>query len=204
MTRRVVVLASGAGSNLQALIDAARSGVLGADIAAVVSNVPGCGALARASAHGIPAETVEPLAGEKRTDYDTRLSGVVGPLGPDLVVLAGWMRILTGAFLDNVGAPVINLHPALPGQFPGVDAIGRAWAERHDGRTESGVMVHLVPDEGVDDGPVIAVCTVPLRPTDSLEEFTTRMHAAEHRLIVDATADALRVPNERTKEQSHR
>ncbi len=204
MTRRVVVLASGAGSNLQALIDATRSGVLGADIVAVVSNVPGCGALARASAHGISGITVERLAGERRTDYDTRLSGVVGPLGPDLVVLAGWMRILTGAFLDNVGAPVINLHPALPGQLPGVDAIGRAWAERHDGRTESGVMVHLVPDEGVDVGPVIAVCTVPLRPADSLEEFTARMHAAEHRLIVDATADALRVPNEQTKEQSHR
>jgi phosphoribosylglycinamide formyltransferase-1 len=204
MTGRVVVLASGAGSNLQALIDASLSGVLGADIVAVVSNVPGCGALARASAHGIPGEAVELVAGEKRTQYDTRLSRVVGPHRPDLVVLAGWMRILTDAFLDSVGAPVVNLHPALPGQFPGVDSIGRAWAERHDGRTESGVMVHLVPDEGVDDGPVIAVCTVPLQPTDSLAEFTARMHAAEHRLIVGAVAEALRVPDQRTKEQLHR
>ena len=105
-------------------------------------------------------------------------------------MLAGWMRIL-GA---DVGAafPIINLHPALPGAFSGTRAIGRAFEAWQAGEiTETGVMVHWVPDAGVDDGPVIATETVSFEPGDSLEAFACRMHQAEHRLIVAATREAL-------------
>lgn len=125
--------------------------------------------------------------GEDRRAYDRRLVGHVRDACPDLVVLAGWMLLLSSDFLDHVGCPVVNLHPALPGELPGVGAIERAHAEAMAGsRTRSGVMVHFVPDEGVDDGPVIATAEVPVGPNDSLEEFAARMHQTEHRLLVDA------------------
>ena len=96
-------------------------------------------------------------AGEARADYDARLADVVAGFGPDFVVLAGWMRILTMSFLGWFPDRVVNLHPALPGELPGTHAIERAWQEALAGeRTATGVMVHLVPDEGVDDGPVLA------------------------------------------------
>ena len=103
-----------------------------------------------------------------------------------MVVLAGWMRVLTMSFLGWFPQRVVNLHPARPGELPGTHAIERAWHEALAGeRTETGVMVHLVPDEGVDDGPVLATATVPIRPDDTLETLTERVHATEHRLLVD-------------------
>ena len=84
-----------------------------------------------------------------------------------------------------MAAPIINVHPALPGEFAGTQAIERAFAERDSGRVSSGVMVHLVPDEGVDDGPVLGTTVVPILESDMLEDFTTRMHQAEHHLLVN-------------------
>jgi phosphoribosylglycinamide formyltransferase-1 len=189
MPVRLVVLASGSGTNLQALIDAGRRGDLPARIAAVVVNRPGAGALARARAAGIDAVTLLPHPGEPRPAYDARLAGIVGAYRPDWVVLAGWMRLLSMAFLGRFPNRVVNLHPALPGEFPGTHAIERAHAEAVAGtRAHSGVMVHLVPDEGVDDGPVLATCTVPVSASDTLAEFEARVHAAEHRLLVDTVA----------------
>ena len=123
-------------------------------------------ALDRATAAGVPAVRVPPDAGEARADYDTRLADVVAARDPDFVVLAGWMRILTMSFLGRFPDRVVNLHPALPGELPGTHAIERAWHEALAGeRTRTGVMVHLVPDEGVDDGPVLATATCRSTPT---------------------------------------
>jgi hypothetical protein len=131
-------------------------------VVAVVSNQPDVFALQRAAAAGVPAVHVGVHHGEARSDYDARLADVVAGFDPDLVVLAGWMRILTMSFLGWFPHRVVNLHPALPGELPGTNAIERAWDEAVAGtRTTTGVMVHLVPDEGVDDGPVLATATVP-------------------------------------------
>jgi formyltetrahydrofolate-dependent phosphoribosylglycinamide formyltransferase len=183
---RLVVLASGTGSNLQAILDACADGRLPAQVAAVVSNKAGSRALQRAADAGVPFVQVGPHAGEPRPDYDARLADIVSGFDPDWVVLAGWMRILSMSFLGWFPGMVVNLHPALPGEFPGVDSIARAWREAQEGhRDHTGVMVHLVPDEGVDVGPVLATATVPIQPTDTLESLTDRVHGVEHRLLVE-------------------
>jgi phosphoribosylglycinamide formyltransferase-1 len=185
---RIAVLASGSGTNLQALIDAAASGRLGSGrIVLVVSDRPAARALERARSADIPAVALPPHPGEGREAYDARLRDVVAEHRPDLVVLAGWMRILSTVFVH--AHRCINLHPARPGELPGVRAIERAHAEFVEGRrTRSGVMVHAVPDAGVDSGPVLAAVDVPLHPDDTLSTFAERMHAAEHRLLVDTVA----------------
>jgi phosphoribosylglycinamide formyltransferase-1 len=193
MTARLVVLASGSGSNLQALLDASAEGSFPAQVVGVVSDRPAAKALARGTAAGVPAVPLPPDPGEPRPDYDTRLADAVAALDPDLVVLAGWMRILTMGFLGRFPDRVVNLHPALPGELPGTHAIERAWHEALAGeRTRTGVMIHLVPDEGVDSGPVLATATVPIQPDDTLESLTIRVHATEHRLLVSTLADLCR------------
>ncbi len=184
---RIVVLASGEGSNLQAVIDACHAGRLPAQVTAVVSNRAGSGALRRALAARIPAVHVGvvPDGAETREEYDVRLAAVVAAHRPDFVVCAGWMRLLSMRFLERFPGQVVNLHPALPGELPGTDAIARAFAEHRTGtRTRTGVMIHLIPDEGVDDGPVLAMADVPIHPDDTLERLAARVHATEHDLLV--------------------
>ncbi len=183
---RLVVLVSGNGSNLQAILDACAAGDLPAEVVAVVSNKSTAYALQRAADAGVPSVHIGRHENEARTDYDARLTDIVAGFAPDLVVLAGWMRILTKDFLGWFPERVVNLHPALPGELPGTHAIERAWQEALAGeRTRTGVMVHLVPDEGVDDGPVLATEEVPILPDDTLDTLQARVHAAEHRLLVD-------------------
>jgi phosphoribosylglycinamide formyltransferase-1 len=190
MSRRLAVLASGSGSNLQAIIDATTSGRIDGDVVHVVSDRPDAYALQRASAAGIAATQLAREQGETRTDYDARLADTVEAAGADLVVLAGWMRILTMEFLSRFAGRVVNLHPALPGELPGTNAVARAFDQFQRGeRTTTGVMVHLVPDEGVDNGPVLGTATVPIHPDDTLDALTERVHAAEHRLLVDVLAE---------------
>jgi phosphoribosylglycinamide formyltransferase 1 len=187
--QRIVVLASGSGSNLQAVIDGCVDDVIAADVVGVVSNHPDAYALTRATDAGIDAKLVARHDEEVRRHYDQRLAGAVAAFEPDWVVLAGWMRILTREFLDRFAGRVINLHPALPGELPGTHAIERAWAEAVAGeRTASGVMVHLVPGEGVDDGPVLASQVVPVDASGTLDTFATAVHDTEHRLLVATLA----------------
>ena len=124
---RLVVLASGNGSNLQAVLDACAAGELPAGVVAVVSDQADATALRRAADAGVPAVHVGRHDGEARADYDARLADVVAGFGPDVVVLAGWMRILTMSFLGWFPGRVVNLHPALPGELPGTHAIERAF-----------------------------------------------------------------------------
>jgi phosphoribosylglycinamide formyltransferase 1 len=106
---------------------------------------------------------------------------------PDWICLAGWMLVLSNTFLQRFPGRVINLHPALPGQFPGVDAIARAYDAFGEGRIDhTGVMIHYVPDEGVDVGPVISSDTVPIQRQDTLHDLEERVHQTEHQLYVEA------------------
>lgn len=190
---RLVLLASGNGSNVQAVIDACDRGDIPARVVAVVSDRADARALQRADHSGIPDVHVGKRADESRSDYDARLADVVSGFDPDHVVLLGWMRILTMSFLGWFPGMVINLHPALPGQLPGTDAIQRAFAEFQRGeRTSTGVMVHLVPDEGVDIGPVLDSAVVPIQPDDTLDSLAERIHITEHQLVVATLARVCR------------
>jgi formyltetrahydrofolate-dependent phosphoribosylglycinamide formyltransferase len=193
--KRLVVLISGGGSNLQALIDATQSGDLDAEIVLVVSNRKAAYGLQRAASAGISTAYCSLKAYKdahrSRDEYDADLAEIVKEAAPELVVLAGWMHILSPAFLDRVEARVVNLHPALPGQFPGTHAIQRAFEAYQRGEiTTTGCMIHEVVPE-VDAGPVIAQAVVPILQGDTLATLEQRMHEAEHRLIVEAVGIAL-------------
>lgn len=198
---RIIVMISGFGTNLQAIIDAVcdrvvvTDGRLQANIVLVVSNRKTAYGLIRAENAGIPTLyfPLKPYqeAGKSRQQYDADLAAQLKTYRPDLIVLAGWMHILSPAFLEQFPEQVINLHPALPGQFAGTQAIERAFAAYQQGEIEhSGCMVHAVIPE-VDAGRVIAQAEVPIFPQDSLADFAARMHAAEHQLIVRAIQLAL-------------
>jgi formyltetrahydrofolate-dependent phosphoribosylglycinamide formyltransferase len=187
---RLVIMVSGSGTNLQAIIDAVGDGRLRANIVLVVSNRKAAYGLVRAEYAAVPT-LYYPLkphleAGKSRQAYDADLAEQLKPYRPDLIVLAGWMHILSPAFLDQFPQQVINLHPALPGQFAGTQAIEQAFAAYQRGEiSHSGCMVHTVIPE-VDAGDVIAQTAVPIYPEDSLTDFEERMHTAEHQLIVQA------------------
>jgi phosphoribosylglycinamide formyltransferase 1 len=181
----LVVLISGNGSNLQAILDACATGELAAQVVAVISNKEGAFGLERARRANIPAIVKPKFKEQDRRVYDAELAELVAAYQPDWIVLAGWMRVLSSAFLDRFPQRVMNLHPALPGTFPGTHAIERAYEAYRAGEiTQTGVMVHLVPDEGVDDGPVLAQELVPIETDDTLEALEARVHAVEHRLLV--------------------
>jgi phosphoribosylglycinamide formyltransferase-1 len=183
---RLVVLISGNGSNLQAMIDAIQSGIIKAEISAVISNKRDAYGLERARKAGIPVLVLPKMKEQTREEYDAQLAQAIQHYAPDWVILAGWMRILSMNFLRHFPNRVINLHPALPGTFPGTHAIERAYEAFQRGEIqETGVMVHLVPDEGVDAGPVLAQAQVAILPGDTLADLETRIHQTEHRLLVD-------------------
>lgn len=183
---RLVVLISGNGSNLQAILDACASGELPASVVCVISNKADAYGLVRAKNAGVEAIHFAKLADETRQEYDKRLSDYVTTKLPDYIILAGWMRILSSFFLSSFPNRVINLHPALPNTFPGTHAIERAFEAFQRGEIQyTGVMIHLVPDEGVDNGPVLDAQAVPIHPADTLESLETRVHETEHTLLVN-------------------
>ena len=190
---RLVVLVSGNGSNLQAIIDAIKEDQLSAEICQVVSNRLQAFALQRAEKAGIPVSVLIKVKEITREEYDTALADLVEAFQPDLVILAGWMRILSMNFLSRFPGKVMNLHPALPGMFPGTHAIERAYQAYQSGEIKNtGIMVHLVPDEGVDDGPVLETEEIPIFPEDTLEKLEERVHACEHKLLVKSIRDYLK------------
>jgi formyltetrahydrofolate-dependent phosphoribosylglycinamide formyltransferase len=183
---KLVVLISGYGSNLQAILDAVRLGIIPARVCAVVSNKADAYGLERARLTDIPAVAYVYKKGQERADYDQELADIVASYQPDWIILAGWMRILSSTFLQRFPSRVVNLHPALPGMFPGTHAIERALQAYHSGQIEhTGVMVHLVPDEGVDSGPVLNQRVVPILPEDTIETLEARVHKVEHILLIE-------------------
>ena len=186
MTARLVVLISGNGSNLQAILDVCSSGELPASVVCVISNKADAYGLVRAKNAGVEAFHFAKLSTETRQEYDQRLADYVTTKQPDYIILAGWMRILSSAFLSSFPNKVINLHPALPDTFPGTHAIERAFEAYQRGEIEhTGVMVHLVPDEGVDNGPVLATEVVSINKEDTLKTLEARVHQTEHVLLVN-------------------
>ena len=186
MTACLVVLISGNGSNLQAILDACKSGELNAEVESVISNKADAYGLVRAKNAGVEAIHFAKQGDESRNEYDARLAELVVSKQPDYIVLAGWMRILTSPFLNHFPDRVVNLHPALPGTFPGTHAIERAFEAHRRGEIQhTGIMVHLVPDEGVDNGLVLATEVVPINKNDTLDTLEARVHRAEHILLVN-------------------
>src|SRR5690606_2815450 len=190
MTARLVVMISGSGTNLQAITDAIAAGTLDAEIVLAVSNRKAAYGLVRAEQAGIPTlyYPLKPYndAGRSREQYDADLAAQIAPYDPDLIVLAGWMHILSPAFLDHFAGRVINLHPALPGAFAGTNAVERTFEAYQRGEVAcGGCMVHYAIPE-VDAGAVIVQEAVPIYPGDALADFETRLHETEHRLIVEA------------------
>ena len=200
MTATLVVLASGSGSNLEALLDACDRGELDAVVSLVIVNRRSAYAAERAASRGIPMHYA-PLGSyrqrfdnpaEARAAYDADLAAVVAAASPDLVIQSGWMHLFSMAFLGEFPEQVVNLHPALPGTFPGAHAIDDAWAAHQaSGLDHTGVMVHLVPDEGIDDGPVIFSEEIAIRPDDTREILEARIHSVEHRVFPTAIAQLL-------------
>ncbi|KAF9171357.1 hypothetical protein BGX21_009093 [Mortierella sp. AD011] len=196
MAPRVVVLISGTGSNLQALIDAVNSGALTAEIPLVISNRSKVFGLERAEKAGIPSKVLAlkpyTTAGRTRVEYDLDLAQLVIDAKPDLVVLAGFMHILSPEFLNQFPTtPLINLHPALPGQFDGAKAIERAFEAYQKGEIKhTGVMVHRVIQE-VDGGEPVLVKEVEIKPEDDLAALQERIHSVEHVLLVQGAAIVL-------------
>jgi len=175
------VLVSGSGTNLQALIDD------GLPIAAVASNKAGVRALERATAAGIPTAVFELEAHPSREARDAAMADWLDRHAVDAVVCAGYMHLLTPAFLHRFAGRVINVHPSLLPAFPGTHAVADALAA---GVAETGVTVHLV-DEGVDSGPILAQERLPIEPGDTAETLLERLHAVEHRLLPQVARDLL-------------
>jgi phosphoribosylglycinamide formyltransferase-1 len=176
---KVGVLASGSGTNLQALIDAATRGELGpAHVVVVGANVPGCGAIDRAIKAGIPTFLRSHKDFATREDFDRALLDELRRHGVGLVVLAGFMRILTPTLLDAFPHRVVNIHPALLPSFPGVHAQKQAFDY---GARFSGCTVHFV-DAGTDTGPIIAQAVVPVLDGDDEEALRLRILVEEHRI----------------------
>lgn len=176
---RVGVLISGRGSNLQALIEAARDPAYPAEIVTVVSNVPGVAGLDRAAAADLPAEVVDHRDFAGRAPFEAAVTAVLERAGVELVCMAGFMRIVTEGFIARWHDRLINIHPSLLPAFPGLDTHARALAA---GVKLAGCTVHYVRAE-VDHGPIVGQAAVPVLPGDTAEALAARVLEAEHRLF---------------------
>jgi phosphoribosylglycinamide formyltransferase-1 len=181
LPRDVVVLVSGSGTNLQALIDAASDPAYGVHIAAVGADRPGIEAIARAERAGIPTFVCRVEDFGSRAQWDAALTALVAGYQPWLVVSAGFMKIVGEAFIGAFGDRFVNTHPALLPSFPGAHGVRDALAH---GVKVTGATCHLV-DAGVDTGPIVAQTAVEVRDDDTVESLHERIKTAEHAMLVD-------------------
>lgn len=179
---RCVVLVSGSGTNLQALLDGAAEGSLGAEVVGVVSNRPDAYALERARAAGVATQVVDHTAFPDRESYDTVLAEAVAAFQPDLVVLAGYMRIMTPGFVARFHGHMINVHPSLLPAFPGLHTHRKAMEA---GCRIHGTTVHFVTED-LDAGPIIAQAATGITPEDTPETLARRVQSLEHRVLPQA------------------
>jgi len=182
--KRVAILISGRGSNMTALINAAKAPDYPAEIVLVLSSRTDAAGLARAQAAGVPAAIVEARARPDRAAFEAVVEQRLAEARVELIALAGFMRILSPAFVTRWHNRLINIHPSLLPAFPGLDTHARALAT---GAKRHGCTVHFVT-EGVDEGPIIAQAEVPIRPGDTAESLGDRVLTAEHALYPQALA----------------
>ena len=175
---RIAVLASGNGTNLQAILDSLH-GRGRVEVVAVASDRPGAHALERAERAGVPGAVFERAGFADRESRDAAIGDWLEERGAELVVLAGYMQLLSGSFIQRFRNRVVNVHPALLPSFPGLDAVEQAVAH---GARVTGVTVHFV-DEGVDTGPILLQEAVELTYTRPVEDVLEQIHAVEHRLL---------------------
>ncbi|MDP3844931.1 MAG: phosphoribosylglycinamide formyltransferase [Pseudomonas sp.] len=175
---KVVVLISGSGSNLQALIDNIAAGENPANIAAVISNRGDAYGLQRAQAAGITTRVLDHKAFSDRESFDRALIEAIDGFDPQLVVLAGFMRILSGDFVRHYQGRLLNIHPSLLPKYKGLHTHQRALA---DGEHEHGCSVHFVTEE-LDGGPLVVQAVVPITQGDTPDDLAQRVHAQEHRI----------------------
>ena len=178
----IAVLCSGSGTNLQAIIDKVKSGHIPAKIALVVSDKPGAFALERAKKAGIETLVLDKKDFKTREDFDKKILEALKKKAVGLVVLAGFMRLLSSRFIEEYRNKIINVHPALLPSFKGTHGIKDALDH---GAKVTGVTVHFV-DEKLDNGPVIAQAAVEIRDGDTEESLLERIHKEEHRLYPEA------------------
>ncbi len=188
MKRRLAILLSGRGSNFEAIADAIESGTIpGAEIVAVISDVPDARGLARARERSLPAFAVDRGAFPSRRAHEDAMLAILEREKPELVCLAGYMRLLSPDFIARWRGRILNIHPALLPRFPGLDVQRRALEA---GERESGCTVHFV-DEGTDTGPIVLQRKVPILPGDTVESLSARILAEEHRAYPEAIARVL-------------
>lgn len=182
MSRRLAVLISGRGSNLQSIIDAIRAGALDATVAVVISNRADAAGLLRAREAGVDVLFLDPKAHATRDAYDRDLAGVLQARGVDLVCLAGYMRFVGAPLLEAFPERILNIHPSLLPSFPGLEA--QRQALEHGVRV-SGATVHLVT-AALDAGPIVLQAAVPVLDADTVESLSARILVEEHRLYPEA------------------
>lgn len=176
---RLGVMASGSGSNFEALVEACRSGALAAEVVLLLVNNPGCGAQQRAERLGIPCQVVDHRQWRDRRDLDGQLIAALRAAAVDLVAMAGWMRIVTPLLIEAFPQRLINIHPSLLPSFRGLDGIGQALAA---GVTLAGCTAHLVSEE-VDAGRILVQAAVPVLADDDHASLSARIHRQEHRIL---------------------
>jgi len=184
---RVVILGSGRGSNAEAILQAQQAGQLGrARVVALFADQPTAGMLTLGTRFGVPAQYLDPAPFKTKLEGEgeRRFIAAVTAAQADLVVLAGFMRVLKPGFLTAFNGKIINLHPSLLPSFPGLDGIGQAWRR---GVKVTGCTVHYVTLD-VDGGPIIDQTAVRIEPDDTLESLAAKIHAAEHVLLPEVIA----------------
>ena len=181
---RAAVLISGSGTNLQSFIDKTASGDLDLDIVVVLSNKPGAAGLDRARQAGIPVQCVEHRNYPEREQFDAALVATLDAYAPDLIILAGFMRILTPVFIGHFAGRILNIHPSLLPRYPGLDTHQRAIDA---GDSWHGSTVHFATEE-LDGGPRIIQGRVPVMPDDTAETLAARVLQVEHRIYPEAAA----------------
>jgi phosphoribosylglycinamide formyltransferase-1 len=185
----VAVLASGSGSNFEAIVEASRTGVLNAVIAIVVCNNPGAGVIERAARLGVPSVVVNHRDYGTRAEFDEAVVKVLRGVNAEWIVMAGWMRIATNALLAPFSERIVNLHPSLLPSFPGYDAIGQSLEARVG---IVGCTAHIVSQE-LDSGPILAQAAIAVEEGETIEAVSARIHALEHRMYPRAVARAIRL-----------
>ncbi|SDF51971.1 formyltetrahydrofolate-dependent phosphoribosylglycinamide formyltransferase [Fontibacillus panacisegetis] len=175
---RIAVFASGQGSNFQTMADASLSGSLGAEVVLLVCDKSQAPVVERARKAGVESYVFDPKAYARREDYEAEIAAELEKRNVDLVVLAGYMRLLTSVLVERYAGRMINVHPSLLPAFPGKNAIGQAWDY---GVKLTGITVHFV-DGGMDSGPVIAQQAVEITSEDTLDSLESKIHQAEQQL----------------------